>query len=126
MWVRAWAASGKGTVSSVPAWFRADSGTNLIKQGETVTGRPYGSVAQWPECSHGMREVHSRYTPVKLSGIIPLLTHVSVRFGVHRSHPHSRAPPEMSERVKSTPHSSATHLFELIIRLKFCFGKWVI
>ena len=25
------------TVSSVPAWFRADLGTNLIKQGENVT-----------------------------------------------------------------------------------------
>ena len=33
MWVRARAASSKRTVSSVPAWFRADSGTNLIKQG---------------------------------------------------------------------------------------------
>ena len=57
MWVRARAASSKGTVSSVPAWFRADSGTNLIKQGEIVTGRPCGSVAQWSECSHGLREV---------------------------------------------------------------------
>ena len=28
-WVHAWAASSKGTVSSVLAWFRADSGTNL-------------------------------------------------------------------------------------------------
>ena len=54
---RARAASSKGTVSSVPAWFRADAGTNLIKQGEIVTGRPCGSVAQWSECSHGMREV---------------------------------------------------------------------
>ena len=33
MWVCAGAANSKGTVSSVPAWFRADSGTNLIKQG---------------------------------------------------------------------------------------------
>ena len=33
MWVRARAASSKETDSSVPAWFRADSGTNLIKQG---------------------------------------------------------------------------------------------
>ena len=57
VWVHARAASSKGTVSSVPAWFRADSGTNLIKQGEIVTGRPCGSVAQWSECSHGMREV---------------------------------------------------------------------
>ena len=55
--VRARAASSKGTVSSVPAWFRADSGTNLIKQEEIVTGRPCGSVVQWSECSHGMREV---------------------------------------------------------------------
>ena len=33
MGVRARAASSKGTDSSVRAWFRADSGTNLIKQG---------------------------------------------------------------------------------------------
>ena len=57
VWVRARAASSKGTVSSVPAWFRADSGTNLIKRGEIVTGRPCGSVAQWSGCSLGMREV---------------------------------------------------------------------
>ena len=57
VWVRAWAARSKGTVSSVPAWFREDSGTNLIKQGEIVTGRPCGSEAQWSECSHGLREV---------------------------------------------------------------------
>ena len=56
MWVRARAASSKGTVSSVPAWFRADLVTNLIKQGEIVTGRSCGSVPQWSECSHGMRE----------------------------------------------------------------------
>ena len=57
MWVRARAASSIGIVSSVPTWFRADSGTNLIKQGEIVTGRPCGSVARWSECSHGLREV---------------------------------------------------------------------
>ena len=57
VWVRARAASSKETVSSVPTWFRADSGTNLIKQGEIVTGRPCGSVAQWSECLHGLREV---------------------------------------------------------------------
>ena len=34
-----WAAGSKGTVSSVPAWFRVDSGMNLIKQMEIVTGR---------------------------------------------------------------------------------------
>ena len=33
MWVRARAASSKESVSSVPAWFRVDSRTNLIKQG---------------------------------------------------------------------------------------------
>ena len=33
--------------------FRADSGTNLLKQGENVKGRPSGSVAQLAECSHG-------------------------------------------------------------------------
>ena len=31
VWGRARAASSKWTVSSVPAWFRADSGTNLTK-----------------------------------------------------------------------------------------------
>ena len=57
MVIRTRAASSKGTVSSVPAWFRADSGTNLIKQGEIAIGRPCDSVAQWSECSHGLREV---------------------------------------------------------------------
>ena len=38
VWVRARAASSKGTVSLVPAWFRADSGMNLFKQGEIVMG----------------------------------------------------------------------------------------
>ena len=49
VWVCARAASSnlKETVSSVPAWFRADSRTNLIKQGKNVTGRSSGSVAQW-------------------------------------------------------------------------------
>ena len=46
MWVRAQAASSKGAVTSVPARFRADSGTNLFKQGEIVAGRLCGSVAQ--------------------------------------------------------------------------------
>ena len=53
MWVCAHAASSKGTDSTVPAWFRADSGMNLIKQGENVTGRSCGSLAQ---CSHSKRE----------------------------------------------------------------------
>ena len=47
MWVRARAASSKGTVSSVPAWVRADSGTNLIKKGEIVTGRPSHRSTVW-------------------------------------------------------------------------------
>ena len=46
MWVCAWAASSKGTVSSVPAWVRADTGANLFKQGEIVAGRLCGSEAQ--------------------------------------------------------------------------------
>ena len=50
-------ASSKGTISLVLAWFREDSGTNLIKQGEIVTGRLCGSVPQWSECSHSMREI---------------------------------------------------------------------
>ena len=40
----------------VPPLFRADSGTNLIKQGGNVKGRPCGSVAQLAECSHGKPE----------------------------------------------------------------------
>ena len=36
----------------VPSLFRADSGTNLIKQGKNVKGRSCGSVAQLAECSH--------------------------------------------------------------------------
>ena len=55
VWVRA--ASSKGPVSSVLAWFRADAGTNLFKQGEIVAGRPCGSVAQLVRYSHGMRKV---------------------------------------------------------------------
>ena len=41
VWVCAWAASSKGTVLSVLAWFRADLRTTLIKQGKIVTGRPW-------------------------------------------------------------------------------------
>ena len=57
VWVCAQAASSKGTVSSVLAWFWPDSGMNLIKQGEIDTGQPCGLVAQWSECSHSMQEV---------------------------------------------------------------------
>ena len=46
----------KSTCFVVPPLFRADSGTNLIKQGENVKGRLCGSVAQLAECSLGQRE----------------------------------------------------------------------
>ena len=36
--------------------FRADSGTNLIKQGENVKGLQSSSLAQLTECLHGKRE----------------------------------------------------------------------
>ena len=39
VWVRALAASSKGTVSSVPARVRADSGTNLIMQRLVGSGK---------------------------------------------------------------------------------------
>ena len=39
----------------VPPLFRADSWTNLIKQGENVKRRPNGSVTQFAECSHSKR-----------------------------------------------------------------------
>ena len=65
VWVRARAASSKGTVSLVPAWFRADSGTNLIKQGWGECNRSIvwlGSSVV--ECSHGKRETLVR-VPVR-------------------------------------------------------------
>ena len=46
----------KSACSVVPPLFRADSGTNLIKRGEIVKGRPSGSVAQLADFSHGKRE----------------------------------------------------------------------
>ena len=36
--------------------FRAVSGTNLIRQGKNVKGRPSSSIAQLAECSLGKRE----------------------------------------------------------------------
>ena len=42
-----------------PPLFRADSRTNLIKQGENVNGRPSGSLAQLAEFPHGKRETLS-------------------------------------------------------------------
>ena len=50
------AAGSKRTVSLVPAWFPADSVTNLIKRRENVTCRPCGSTAQLEEGSHGKRK----------------------------------------------------------------------
>ena len=38
-------------------WHGSEQRTNLIKQGEIVTYRPCGSIAQLSECPHGMREV---------------------------------------------------------------------
>ena len=46
VWVRARAASSKRTVSLVPAWFRADLGMNLFKQGDIVTSLPSGSAVR--------------------------------------------------------------------------------
>ena len=40
VWVRAQDASSKGTVSSVPARFRADSGTSLFKRGKLSQADP--------------------------------------------------------------------------------------
>ena len=52
---------------------------------------------------------------------------VRVWFGIHRSRSHSSDPQKLSDCwVKSTPPSSATHLFGLFIHLKFCFKKWII
>ena len=48
-------------VSSVPPWFRANSGMNLIEQRKNVKGGLSGSVAQLVESSHGMREAGPRF-----------------------------------------------------------------
>ena len=58
MWVRARAASSNliETVSSVPAWFRADSGTNLIKPGGKCNRSIVWLDSSVVECSHGKRE----------------------------------------------------------------------
>ena len=47
--------SPKSACLVVPPLFRADSGTNLIKQGENVKRRPNGSVTQLAKCSHSKR-----------------------------------------------------------------------
>ena len=53
VWVRALAASSKGTVSSVPAWSRVDSETNLIKQWEIVTEPDSSVVRVLARCARG-------------------------------------------------------------------------
>ena len=58
----------------VPPLFRADSRTNLIKQGENVKGRPCGSVAQLAECSHGKREALGS-SPGRATIFCPTLSH---------------------------------------------------
>ena len=67
----------KETVSSVPEWFRADSGTNLIKQGENVTGRSSGSIAV-VECSHGKRETLGS-SPGRATFFFPLFNYIRPR-----------------------------------------------
>ena len=71
MWVHARAASSKGTVPSVPTWFQADSGTHLIQKGKIVNGQPCGSVAQWSERSHGVREVLGLHPSRAMSIFLP-------------------------------------------------------
>ena len=86
MWVCARAASSKGIVTSVPAWFRADFKTNLIKQGKIVTGRPCGSVAQWSECSHGMREVLGSSPGWAMCFFLPCDTYANNKGADHDCH----------------------------------------
>ena len=47
-------ASSKRIVFFFPAWFLADSGTNLLKQGEIVVVLPYDPKAQWTEYLHAL------------------------------------------------------------------------
>ena len=70
----------------VPAWFRTDSGTNLIEQGEIVTGRPCGSVAQWSECSHGMREVLGSSPGRAMCFFLPCDTYANNKGADHDCH----------------------------------------
>ena len=44
----------KGLSRWFPAWFLADSRTNLFKQGGNDTGLPCGQIAQLSESSHGL------------------------------------------------------------------------
>ena len=52
----AWQRASKSACLVVPRLFRADSGTNLIKQEQNVKGRFSGSLAQLAVYSHGKRE----------------------------------------------------------------------
>ena len=63
----------------MPPVFPADLGTNLIKQGENVKGRPCGSVAQLAECSHGKREALGS-SPGRAT-IFPPLLHLVAQCG---------------------------------------------
>ena len=56
MWVRAGAASSNLKETAVPTWLRADSGTNLIKQGAGCNRSIVWLGSSVVECSHGKRE----------------------------------------------------------------------
>ena len=51
-----WVCGYKSAYLIVPPLFGVDLGTNLIKQGGNVKGRPSGSLAHLAGCSHGRRE----------------------------------------------------------------------
>ena len=79
-WLRARVASSKGTVSLVAAWFRADFGTNLLKQGDIVTVLPCGPIAQWSEYSHGQCRVLDSVWPRAFSCPVTLYWFFCYRF----------------------------------------------
>ena len=63
-----------------PSLFRADSGTNLIKHGENIKGRPCGSVAQLAECSHSKREALGSSPGLATSFSSPILRYHNWRY----------------------------------------------
>ena len=113
MQVRAQTASSKGTVSLVSAWFRADSGTNLIKQGEIVTGRPCGSVAQLSECSHGMQAVLGSIPGLAMCCFLHCDTRLILFYKIVYNLVAVSLPQQINHPVRMTRHMHLLHFVQI-------------
>ena len=69
---------------NIPPLFQADSGTNLIKQGGNVNGRPCGSVAQLAESLHGKRETFGSSPGRAMIVLLPCDTCIYLDDVLHR------------------------------------------